>query len=172
MAIDLIVFKFRIWHDACFLLLPNLAYRISQVYLKIIVVRKVTTMNKVTVLASVLLVLTGFGTVIAQDVQPVDNAAAKLVVKKQAVCPVMGGEVNTNIFADANGKRVYFCCKGCPAEFKKDPAKYIDKLEKDGVTLDKTPAADQPKVQTKDAGAAPVKAHDHSAMKGGGGCNM
>jgi len=53
----------------------------------------------------------------------------------------MGGAVNTNLYADAEGKRVYFCCGGCISAFKKDPAKYIAKLEKDGVSLEKAPAA-------------------------------
>lgn len=66
-------------------------------------------------------------------------------VKKQTSCPVMGGPVNTNIYADANGKRVYFCCGGCVETFKKDPAKYIKKLEGEGITLDKAPDANAPK---------------------------
>ncbi|MBM4033860.1 MAG: YHS domain-containing protein [Planctomycetes bacterium] len=49
----------------------------------------------------------------------------------------MGGKINRGIFADHEGKRVYFCCDGCPAAFKKDPEKYIKKLESDGVTLAK-----------------------------------
>ena len=28
------------------------------------------------------------------------------------------------MFADYKGKRYFFCCGGCPAEFKKDPAKF------------------------------------------------
>jgi YHS domain-containing protein len=28
------------------------------------------------------------------------------------------------MFADHKGNRYYFCCAGCPAAFKKDPAKY------------------------------------------------
>lgn len=119
-------------------------------------------MKKRTVITSALMILIGFGTVKAQDTQTVVKATAEQTVKKQTVCPIMGGAVDTAVYADANGKRVYFCCKGCPAEFKKDPAKYIDNLEKAGVTLDKTPA---------DAKVSP-KAHDHSAKKGGGGCNM
>jgi YHS domain-containing protein len=58
----------------------------------------------------------------------------------QTTCPVMGGKINKSIYADYEGKRVYFCCAGCPATFKKDPAKYVKKLEDAGVTLDKTPA--------------------------------
>ena len=51
----------------------------------------------------------------------------------------MGGKINKEIFADYQGKRVYFCCGGCPAVFAKDPAKYIKALEDKGVVLDKTP---------------------------------
>ena len=57
----------------------------------------------------------------------------------QTTCPVMGGKINKAIFADCQGKRVYFCCDACPAEFKKDPAKYIKILEDQGVVLEKTP---------------------------------
>jgi YHS domain-containing protein len=63
------------------------------------------------------------------------------VVKHQTMCPVMGGEVDKKFFADYQGQRVYFCCNACPAMFKKDPAKYIKKLEAEGITLDKTPRA-------------------------------
>jgi YHS domain-containing protein len=65
------------------------------------------------------------------DKAPADHA--------QTTCPVMGGKINKAIFADYQGKRVYFCCGACPAEFKKDPAKYVKILEDQGVVLDKTP---------------------------------
>lgn len=58
-------------------------------------------------------------------------------VKKQTVCPVMGGKINTGLFVDYEGKRIYVCCSGCLPEVRKDPARYIAKLEKEGVTLDK-----------------------------------
>ena len=57
----------------------------------------------------------------------------------QTTCPVMGGKINKAIFADYQGKRVYFCCAGCPAEFQKDPAKYVKILEDQGVVLEKSP---------------------------------
>ena len=102
-------------------------------------------MKRIVAVAGAVIVLAGIGMAGAQEALPVSPAAEGQAVKKQTVCPVMGGQVNTNIYVDAMGKRVYFCCNGCPAEFKKDPAKYIAKLEKDGVTLDKAPAADQTK---------------------------
>jgi YHS domain-containing protein len=57
----------------------------------------------------------------------------------QTKCPVMEGKIDKKIHADHKGKRVYFCCSGCFDEFKKDPDKYIKKLEAEGVTLEKSP---------------------------------
>jgi YHS domain-containing protein len=68
-----------------------------------------------------------------------ENKQAKSV--PQTNCPVMGGEINKEVYTDYQGKRVYFCCPGCIPEFKKDPAKYIKKLEDEGVTFEKIPTA-------------------------------
>ena len=114
--------------------------------------------------------LIGFGIVGAEETPPTDKTADTPAVKKQTVCPVEGGAINTNLYADYNGKRVYFCCKGCPAEFKKDQAKYIGKLEKGGVTLEKVPAKDPTRQQTADAEAVPAQGHDHSTKKAGECC--
>lgn len=65
-------------------------------------------------------------------------ATAALVVSafaqkapKEIACAVMGShKVNIakatkdKMFADYKGKRYFFCCGGCPAEFKKNPEKY------------------------------------------------
>jgi YHS domain-containing protein len=52
----------------------------------------------------------------------------------------MGGKIVKTTYADHEGMRVYFCCPGCIDTFKKDPEKYIKKLEDAGVTLAKAPA--------------------------------
>lgn len=62
--------------------------------------------------------------------------------KPQATCPIMAGKINKEIYTDYEGKRVYFCCKGCIAVFKKDPVKYVKKFEDEGVTLEKAPKTD------------------------------
>ena len=54
----------------------------------------------------------------------------------QKKCPVMGGKINKDVYADYEGKRVYFCCEACISTFKSDPAKYVKKLEGEGVTLE------------------------------------
>jgi YHS domain-containing protein len=52
--------------------------------------------------------------------------------KPQATCPVMGGEIDRDVYYDHEGKRIYFCCPGCIGEFKKDPQKYLKVLEERG----------------------------------------
>ena len=59
--------------------------------------------------------------------------------KPQTNCPVMSGKVDNKIFVDYQGKRIYFCCSGCVEEFKKDPEKYLKKMEAEGVTPAKAP---------------------------------
>jgi YHS domain-containing protein len=51
----------------------------------------------------------------------------------------MNGKIDSKYFADYQGKRIYFCCSGCIEEFKKDPEKYLKKMEAEGVTPEKTP---------------------------------
>jgi YHS domain-containing protein len=57
-----------------------------------------------------------------------DQAQVKVVAGEQTTCPVMGGPINKDIFVEYQGKKVYFCCNGCPDIFKADPAKYLAKL--------------------------------------------
>ena len=47
---------------------------------------------------------------------------------EQTICPVMGGKIDKTVFTEYEGRKVYFCCPGCIAEFHKDPQKYLDKL--------------------------------------------
>lgn len=62
--------------------------------------------------------------------------------KYQTECPVMGGKIDKSIYEDHEGKRVYFCCESCREEFKKDPDKYINKMEEAGVRVYDAEVAD------------------------------
>jgi YHS domain-containing protein len=73
----------------------------------------------------------------------------KVVEKKlasQKTCPVMGGEINKDLYVDYKGKWIYVCCEGCLAEIKKDPEKYLKKLEASGQSAE---IIDTVKVETK-----------------------
>ena len=61
--------------------------------------------------------------------------------KQQIACPVQGGKINKDLYADYQGQRVYFCCPACIDIFKKDPEKYLKKMEIEGVTPEKAPGA-------------------------------
>lgn len=55
----------------------------------------------------------------------------------QTRCPVMGDEIDPTAYVDfATGQRIYFCCKGCDKKFLATPAKYVAKLEVQGIKLD------------------------------------
>ena len=70
--------------------------------------------------------------------------AGSVFAEEQANCPVMGGKINKEIYADHDGKRVYFCCAMCPDTFKKDTAKYIEKMKKDGIDHVAIPSVTKP----------------------------
>ncbi len=76
------------------------------------------------------------------EAEPVAAASEAAVAesKPQTRCPVMGGEINKDIYVDVDGKRVYFCCPNCIEKFKADAAKYIQEMEAEGIALEKTPS--------------------------------
>lgn len=57
----------------------------------------------------------------------------------QTQCPVLGGKIDKKIFVDYHGKRIYFCCPGCVAQFKKNPEKNLKKMEAAGEAAEKSP---------------------------------
>jgi hypothetical protein len=67
------------------------------------------------------------------------SLATPVFAAPQTNCPVMGGEVNKDLYVDVEGKRIYVCCPYCIGEIKKDPAKYIAKAEADGQELEAAP---------------------------------
>jgi hypothetical protein len=71
-------------------------------------------------------------------------AATNQAAKAQTTCPVMkGNPVDRNLFVDAEGKRIYVCCAGCIAKIQKDPKKYIQAMESEGIVLEKAPAKEK-----------------------------
>jgi Cu(I)/Ag(I) efflux system membrane fusion protein len=58
-------------------------------------------------------------------------------VRAQTHCPVMGGEINREVYADHNGMRIYFCCGGCDNTFMEDPSTYIEQMRANGIEPEK-----------------------------------
>ena len=60
-----------------------------------------------------------------------DNKVA--IVKQQTNCPVMTqNKINKKLYVDADGKRIYVCCKGCISKVKANPKKYLKQLKDTG----------------------------------------
>jgi len=77
------------------------------------------------------------------------SAAAGAFAAAQTTCPVMGGTINKELYADYKGERVYFCCMACKPQFEKDPEKYIKKMKEMGQEPEKIDTGHEPeKVDT------------------------
>ena len=62
----------------------------------------------------------------------VQNVASDEFVE-QRNCPVMPqNEIDSSLYVDHNGERIYVCCSFCISEFPKDPEKYLTVLENMG----------------------------------------
>lgn len=56
----------------------------------------------------------------------------KAVIVGNKTCPVSGEKIEEGsaVTYEYKGKVYSFCCEGCVEEFKKDPDRYIEKMEK------------------------------------------
>lgn len=59
----------------------------------------------------------------------------------QTECAVLSGKIDKKVYTDYEGKRIYFCCASCIDEFKKDPPKYLKKMEEQGIIPEKAPTS-------------------------------
>ncbi len=57
----------------------------------------------------------------------------------QTKCPVMNLKVDDNTYVDHQGKRVKMCCSACVETFKKEPDRYMKKMDAEGITPEKAP---------------------------------
>ena len=87
-------------------------------------------MKKIAVFTLILLLIAGAAYAAeqantAEQVKNAEDAGNK-------VCPVSGEKIDENMNQpyEYKGKIYNFCCPVCIEEFKKDPEKYIDKMEK------------------------------------------
>jgi YHS domain-containing protein len=87
------------------------------------------TLKNLCKLSAVLLAFSG-GIALAET--PAAPVAPAKPAYPLTTCVVSGetlGEHGKPVVIEENGKEVQFCCKGCVKDFKKDPAKYMSKLD-------------------------------------------
>jgi YHS domain-containing protein len=87
--------------------------------------------------AALMIAATAFGQGGTADKPDAANAlVTKKQLKPQTTCPVMGEPIDKNLYVDYNGKRIYVCCANCIDKVKKNPEKYIKKLESTGQSVE------------------------------------
>jgi len=59
--------------------------------------------------------------------------------KPQTKCPVSGDPIDSKVFVDVDGYRIYMCCKGCTGKIKADPKKAVETIKANGETPEKAP---------------------------------
>lgn len=66
----------------------------------------------------------------ASDDDKLDIVFAKLDkgFTRQTKCPVSGKPIKADVNVEHDGKKVYFCCPGCPSAFEAEPDKFLAKL--------------------------------------------
>lgn len=81
--------------------------------------------------------------------------------KKQTHCPICKMEINKDLYADYQGKRVYFGCAGCPDKFKANPDKYMEQMKEAGVELYDAPKSSDKKANKEHAQVYCICGADH-----------
>jgi YHS domain-containing protein len=74
--------------------------------------------------------------VTADETNEATASEAPKELKNQTHCPVMGGKIDSTIYTDIQGQRVYHCCPMCSAKLKADPDKYFKKAAAEGVLFE------------------------------------
>jgi YHS domain-containing protein len=89
-----------------------------------------TTMRFISLLLLVVgLSASGFATDTTMTAKP----AVPPTLHKQTICPVMGKAIDSTVYTDIQGQRVYFCCGSCEKKLKADPDKYFKQAATEGV---------------------------------------
>ena len=64
-----------------------------------------------------------------QEQASADQPVVQTASLEQETCPIMDGNpINKNLFVEYEGKKVYFCCKGCSDKFLANPDQYVAQL--------------------------------------------
>jgi YHS domain-containing protein len=67
---------------------------------------------------------------------PAEKIAEPKELTAQTHCPVMGGKIDSTIYTDIQGQRVYHCCPMCSPKLKADLDKYFKKAAEQGILFE------------------------------------
>ncbi len=82
-----------------------------------------------------MLLISSLAVIAGEEKQEAKSDAPK-ELKRQTTCPVMGGKIDSAVYTDIQGQRVYHCCPMCSAKLKKDPDTYFKKAAVEGILFE------------------------------------
>ena len=94
---------------------------------------------KRTMITVALAVVLAFSVTVAGWAAEPPTMERPLAGKTQVACPVQHGKINTDLYVDYKGQRIYFCCKECIPIFKKNPEAYLERMRREGVYPEPSP---------------------------------
>lgn len=93
------------------------------------------TLSKILTMMVAILLVASLSAFAGEEKQETTKDAPK-EMKNQTNCPVMGGKIDSTIFTDIQGQRVYHCCPMCSAKLKKDPDTYFKKAAAEDILFE------------------------------------
>jgi hypothetical protein len=96
-------------------------------------------MNRVAIVVMLLSLSLSLLAQAQEKTTPAAGSTNAVVIKHQTKCPILNADIDKTKFVDQDGTRIYVCCGGCLDAVKKDFPAIKARLEKEGITLDKTP---------------------------------
>jgi YHS domain-containing protein len=72
----------------------------------------------------------------AEDTEKATAKEAPAELKNQTHCPVMGGKIDSTVFTDIQGQRVYHCCPMCSDKLTADPDKFFGQAAEEGILFE------------------------------------
>lgn len=73
---------------------------------------------------------------LAGDDKPAEKKEAVKEWKNQTHCPVMGGKIDSTVYTDIQGHRIYHCCGMCSPTVKEDPDAIFKKAAAEGIRFE------------------------------------
>lgn len=83
------------------------------------------------VLFAGIFVFVASGISFAQETQADTQVSVQAVDVGNKICPVSGEKIDEKATYEYQGKIYNFCCSSCVEDFKKDPGKYIKKVDEE-----------------------------------------
>ncbi|MEW5924461.1 MAG: YHS domain-containing protein [Candidatus Zixiibacteriota bacterium] len=93
-------------------------------------------MNKYKWLLTLAVIMLFALSAIAADEAKQTEPEKKVEFRNQTLCPVMGGPIDSTVYTDIQGQRVYHCCPMCSAKLKADPDKYFMEAAEQGILFE------------------------------------